>query len=114
MKLYIIVRNDLGPGAQIAQSVHAFREFVQEHREVEQNWYQQSNTIVILGAQSESELKTLMVNCSDFRLPFSCFREPDRGNEITAIAVGPSETTSKILAHLPLAGTFTGKSSFSD
>lgn len=114
MKLYIVVRNDLGPGAQIAQSVHAFREFIEEHRETEKTWYQESNTIVILAVKDEPELKSLMATCSDLRLPCSSFREPDRNNEFTAIAIGPSEITSKILAHLPLAGTFTGKSSVLD
>jgi len=32
------------------------------------------------------------------------FREPDRDNEVTAIAFEPGERTSEFLAHLRLAG----------
>lgn len=34
-------------------------------------------------------------------LPFACFREPDRQNELTAVAFGPP--CRKLVSHLPLA-----------
>jgi hypothetical protein len=35
-------------------------------------------------------------------LKISVFREPDIGNEITAIAIQPGETSKKLVRNLPL------------
>ncbi len=108
MKLYIVVRNDLSPGAQMAQSVHAFREFVENHPETEENWYRTSNTIVILGADDEKHLKRLMRRGTNIGLRASAFFEPDFDNELTAVVFEPGEKTSEFLRDLRLAGSFTG------
>lgn len=103
MKLYVVVRRDLLPGAQLAQSLHAFREYVEHHPESERNWYKTSNTIAILDCADEEELTHLMHNADSRGIKFSPFYEPDRGDELTAVAFEPGLKTSCFLSHLRTA-----------
>jgi len=103
MKLYIIVRGNLSPGYQTAQSIHAFREFVEHHPEVEKDWYSKSNTIVVLKCRDEEELSVLWVMSRNLKIPGSLFKEPDLNDSLTAIALAPGQVTSQFLSHLPLA-----------
>lgn len=108
MKLYIVVRSDLSPGAQMAQSVHAFREFVEEHPEIEYDWYKNSNTIVILAANDEQHLMELEQAGKSLGLKISKFREPDMNHQVTSIVFEPGQKTSEFLSTLKLAGSFSG------
>ena len=105
LKLYVVVRQDLSPGSQIAQSLHAFREFVHFFPESELNWYKTSNTIVILGAKDEHELFGLGRGALQEGIKFASFREPDMGDQITAMAFEPGDRTAQFLSHLNLAGS---------
>lgn len=105
LRMYVVVRQDLAAGAQIAQAIHAFREFVEFHPSEEQNWYKLSNTIVVLGCRDENELMTLRKGAVDQHIKFSMFREPDMNNQVTAIAFEPGQKTSDYLRHLNLAGS---------
>jgi hypothetical protein len=100
MKLYIVVRQDLSPGYQIAQSLHAFREYVEHHPECERRWYKDSNTIVILGCKDERELDTLRQEASLRGLKTAPFYEPDLFDELTACAFEPGHRSSELLVHL--------------
>lgn len=102
MKLYVVVREDISPGAWAAQGLHAFREFVEHHPELEQNWYDKSNVIVILGVPSESHLWELLENKGELKA--SPFLEPDWDKSLTAIAFEPGERSAEYLAHLSSAG----------
>ncbi len=103
-KLYVVVRQDLSPGAQIAQSLHAFREYIQEHPESEGAWYRDSNTIVILGCADERELRKLVRKGLERGLMVSSFKEPDWQYAMTAATFEPGPKTSEFLAHLRSAG----------
>lgn len=103
-KLYVVVRQDLSPGAQIAQSLHAFREYVREHPESEKNWYLSSNTIVILGCYDEHELRLLVRDGKKRGLKVSVFEEPDFEFAMTAATFEPGPKTSEFLSHLRSAG----------
>lgn len=103
MKLYIVVRQDLKPGSQIAQSIHAFREFIQSYPENEKKWYKLSNTVVILGCESESELISLIRQANKMNIKYSEFREPDMNEQITACTFEPGEKSSNLLSSLSLA-----------
>lgn len=100
MKLYIVVRQDLRPGSQIAQAIHAFREYVEKHPESEREWYSNSNTIVVLGCNDEQELWHLWKNAPGFAAEF---REPDFDDELTAVAFQPGNESALYLSHLNLA-----------
>lgn len=100
MKLYVVVRRDLIPGAQLAQSLHAFREYVEHHPESEKTWYKTSNTIAILDCTDEEELTHLMHSADGRGIKFSPFYEPDMNHALTAVAFEPGLKTSSFLSHL--------------
>lgn len=100
MKLYVVVRQDLMPGAQIAQSLHAFREYIEHHPECERYWYKNSNTIAILGCENEEELLSLMNTAEGRNIKLAPFREPDMKDSLTACAFEPGLKTSSFLSHL--------------
>jgi len=89
-KLFLVTRSDLPPGQQAVQAVHAMRQFVAEHPEVDLEWYSKSNTLAFLEVPDEAALGVLRVKAMDRRIPVAAFREPDRDNELTALALGPA------------------------
>lgn len=91
------------PGLQIAQALHAFREFVFEYSELETSWYKNSNYIAILAGKDEDELINLIGRLEKKGIKFSIFREPDLDNQITAIAIEPGDKGRRITSSLPLA-----------
>lgn len=89
-KLYLITRTDLPPGLRAAQLTHASREFIREHPEEERAWFEASNTLALLEAPDEQALVKLLEEARWKGIPAAPFHEPDRGNELTAVALGPS------------------------
>jgi len=100
-KLYLVVREDLSPGQQAVQAVHAFREFIRCHPQVDRSWYDSSNHLALLSVKGEHELNSLLLKARRRGLKVSSFREPDRDNELTAAALEPRART--IVRGLPLA-----------
>lgn len=103
MKMYVLVRQDISPGYQIAQSIHAKDQFTHEFPDTENKWYQESNTIVVLGVPSEDALKAYAYLAESQGLKCSMFYEPDI-NEHTALAIEPGEAAAKLCANLKVAG----------
>lgn len=89
MKLHLVTRSDLSPGQQAVQAAHALREFVREHPEEDLRWYKGSNTLALLAVEDEDSLQELLSRAQLRRIPCSGFWEPDRDDELTAIAIGP-------------------------
>jgi hypothetical protein len=85
------------------QSIHALREFIKDHPETDYEWYMNSNYLGWLSVKNEHDLINLMHRASDKGVKVSAFREPDIGNEVTAIALEPSPISKKLCANLPLA-----------
>lgn len=100
-KLYLITRADLCPGQRAVQSNHAFREFIQHHPEIDRAWYENSNTLALLEIPNEKALAGLLERARGKGVPAAAFHEPDRGNEMTAIALGP--TGKSLCRQLPKA-----------
>lgn len=88
MKLFLITRRDLDPGQQAVQAAHALTEFHQQHGALAREWYEKSNTLVFLSVSDERTLGVLLRKARDRIVPVSAFREPDRQNELTALALG--------------------------
>ena len=111
--MYVVTRDDLPPGVQACQAMHAALDFTFEHPEVASRWHRESNTIVLLTVSDELDLANLIadINCGDWRLRctrpdgglyrYTAFYEPDLGGELTAVAFEPAMAAR--LAHLPLA-----------
>lgn len=102
-KLYIIVRNDLAPGAQLAQSCHVAFSFSQEFPKITSHWMKESNYICVLSIENEQELVKLIDKARNLDLRFSIFRESDLEDQITAIALEPGERSRKLCRNLKLA-----------
>lgn len=100
-KLFVITRSDLPWGQQAVQAIHAQVQFAKEHPEVEGAWFEESNTIALLVVKDEQALGVLYRKAVDRDVPVAAFREPDRGHELTAIALGPQG--KNLTKGLPLA-----------
>lgn len=100
-RLYIVVREDLPPGLQIAQSCHALRTFAADYPELDAAWYANGNNIVVLRVADERTLVTLGHDLYDQNVRVSYFTEPDLDDETTAIAC--EESAKPFLRRLQLA-----------
>lgn len=98
LRLYVVVRADLPPGAQAVQAAHAMREFAAEYPRLEAAWHEKSNTLVVLAAKDERDLYEWAIHLGERMIPVAMFREPDLpcgiealvpGGSVTAICVGP-------------------------
>ncbi len=101
--MVVVTRKDLHPGAQAAQLVHAATQFGKEHFEIQQEWFDKSNYIVLLSCENEESLKQLLLKAHTRDIKCSAFCEPDRNNELTSVAFEPCEQTSKLCSNLQLA-----------
>jgi len=100
-KLYVVTRDDLSSGQQAVQLGHALTEFILSHPELARNWYETSNHLAYLAVSSEDELTDLLRKAIRARFKVSAFFEPDRNNELTAVALEPE--AKELLRLLPLA-----------
>jgi hypothetical protein len=97
-KLYVAVADSLGPGARLAQCAHAVAEVHAAQPDACRAWRDDSNTVVIL-AMPAARLGELAQH--EGATPF---REPDLGNELTAVAVFPQgDDTRRLLRRARLA-----------
>lgn len=101
-KLIVVSRRDLTASYQSVQSGHAVIMFQYEHHEIAKKWYKESNYLVYLSVENESELKQLIHKLQQSNLKYSIFRESDIDDQITAICIEPSDETRQITSQLPL------------
>jgi len=93
----------LHPGYQAVQAAHVGIDFQYQYPEIAKQWNTTSNYLIILSVSNEEQLLLYLEKCKYYNLKTTIFREPDIGNEITAIAVEPSERTKKLTSKLSLA-----------
>lgn len=103
-KLVLVTRADLPVGMQAAQVAHALRQFVQEHAQIEREWFAKSNTLVLVKVPDEVALSRLLEHAKCLRIAVSSFREPDLDDEVTALALQPCSATKRLTRNLPLIG----------
>ena len=103
-KLRVITRSDLPLSYQAVQSGHAGIQFQHEHPEIAKHWHENSNYLIFLSVKDEERLKRLIDIAELNNIKHSVFREPDIGNEITAIALEPSSVSKKITSKIKLLG----------
>lgn len=101
--MIVVTRQDLSPGYQAVQSIHALPEFAKEHPEEYQNWYETSKYIALLSVKDEHHLKNLIRKLNEKGIKYSIFLEPDIDNQVTSVAIEPSEDAHHICKRLPLA-----------
>lgn len=100
-KLFIVTRSDLPLRDVAPQSVHAAFAFAHEHHFEWRTWFLGSNNIVLLATKDEASLEQLAARARAANVPVSLFREPDFGDSVTGIAIGPQGW--KLVSSLPLA-----------
>lgn len=98
-----MVRKDLQPGLQLAQSCHVTFSFSQEYPNETKKWMTESNYIAVLNCSDEYEINQLIEKALINNIKFSVFREPDIDNQITAIALEPGLISKKVCSNLKLA-----------
>jgi peptidyl-tRNA hydrolase len=108
-KLYIITHSDLPLKYQVPQSNHAAMEFAAQYPTEFLEWHKKSNSIIVLNCQNERKLIEFAQKLRDKGIKFSEFREPDIGNELTAIAICPGPEIKRLCSGLPLAGKRTNE-----
>lgn len=89
IKLYLVVRSDLPPAQQAVQAAHALTEYIMHHKDDACSWHSTSNTLALLSVPTEDSLKSLAHKARRKGLRISEFREPDRFDELTAVAFEP-------------------------
>lgn len=102
-KLRLITRADLPPQHQAVQAAHALREWSATHPDKDKVWYETSNTLAMLTVQNEASLDDLLERALQYGLPVAAFYEPDRQDELTAIALGPGREAKRLCRGLSLA-----------
>ena len=92
-KLYVLVRKDLDRSYQAVQAGHAVAEWLLH----DQSW--RNNTLVYLGVDDEDALEYWAEKLRFKGIKYVGFKEPDIGDELTAIA---AHTDHKIFNKLKL------------
>lgn len=82
----MIVRNDLSPQQQAVQGIHAAIEVTRSGHIPQSAPHPH---VVLCGVRDESTLLRYCERLEDRGIPFSRFTEPDRNDELTAIATAP-------------------------
>ena len=103
-KLRVVSRRDLPIGTQALQSGHALADFQHQHQVEAKEWQTKSNYLVFLTVQDEEQLIKLITKAILTGIKHTIFREPDLGNQITAVAFEPSEASRKMMSSCPLLG----------
>lgn len=103
-KLRVVSRRDIGFGYQSVQAGHAAIQFQHEHPELAKLWYTQSNYLAFLTVTNEEELEKLIRKAEAKGITHSVFREPDIGNEITAVAFEASDEARRITSSCRMMG----------
>ena len=82
-KLYVLCRKDLKPAYRAVQAGHAVAEYLLRHG---QGGEWQNGHLIYLEARDEEDLEFWGMKLSRKGLEWTGFREPDLGNQLTAIA----------------------------
>ena len=94
-KLFVLVRKDLSTSQQAVQAGHVVAEFLLHG--YDSNW--NNGTLIYLGVKGLYQLENWMFKLKELNIPFTIFKEPDIGNEPTAIA---TDVNNKIFKRLNL------------
>ena len=95
-KLYVLVRKDLPNSYQAVQAGHAVAEWLLQHGQITE-W--KNGTLVYLGVENEHDLERWTHKLNYKNMQWTGFREPDIGDQMTAIAC---LTDGKVFANLKL------------
>ena len=84
--------------------MHAGFFFAQKYPEITNRWLTDSQYLIIVRVNSESDLKTIQKKADYIGLNSVMWSEPDLDNQATALALEPHALSRVLCANLPLAG----------
>lgn len=87
----------------MAQAVHAAFQFSISWPSVTMPWFANSNFLVIVSVPDEAALAALAESAWLLGIRRGITREPDLGNEMTAVSLAPGDAARRLCANLPLA-----------
>lgn len=112
-RLYIAVCSDnekISLGLQSAQAVHVGFSFATKHPEITNSWLTDSQYLVIVSVPTSFHILELAEKADKLGIDHIVWREPDLGNQPTAIALAPIDASRILCANLPLMGKAPRKS----
>lgn len=92
----------MSPGYQAVQSSHALIDFIFRYPEMCLQWHNDSNYLIQVVCKNESELIKYKELALKRGIKLIEFFEPDLDNQLTAIALEPTELSRKLISNLPL------------
>jgi hypothetical protein len=84
------------------QASHAALDHVFHYPQEASDWHKNSNYLIFLSTKDEEELSTLSKRLQSLGTQVTEFREPDLGNQLTAIAFVSNDETRRITSGIPL------------
>lgn len=105
LKLYVVIREDLKPGLELAQGIHAAVELAILKPEDALAWRRESQNVAALGAADEAGLRQALDRVREMGARPARFHEPDLGGALTGFAfiADDSSAEARALSSLPLA-----------
>lgn len=85
-QVYVFIRKDLTHPQQIVQSCHACLGLRQNGSD---------SSVIVIGIEGEGKLYDVITHLKSLDLDYSEFREPDIGNELTAVVSQPIPESQK-------------------
>lgn len=73
-----------------------------KYPELAKDWHQNSNYLCQLSVMDEEALYKLVDKAERKGITYVPFFEPDIGNQLTAIAIEPTDEARKLVRNLPL------------
>lgn len=101
----VITRQDISPGLQTAQSIHAVAGYALDYPKKFKKW--DNGYVIVLAVENETELINFANCMEDGSITHFMFHEHDLNYEPTAIAFLEKECTKELTKDLPLAGRTT-------
>jgi hypothetical protein len=78
-------------------------EFAVDYPALTEVWRRHSNYFVGVSVLDEDALLSLANRAAALELPHTVVREPDCGNEVTAVTLAPGDQAQRLCAQHPLA-----------
>lgn len=102
LKLYIIVRSDIGHGLMIPQACHAQDAFLEAHPELYAEWRTKYKNLIVKELPNEAQLQAFLDKLQTAGVPCVGYREEDLDHALTAIAFYGT-SAKRFAGALPLA-----------
>ena len=91
--MYVAIRRDLSIPQQVVQSVHAA---IEASKRYHLSNHDEHPSVISIGVKTETALQNFKNFVHELGFHYEEFREPDRDNELTSVAVFPVDEDQKV------------------